>query len=82
MKANPSGGSAFDWLFLAMAHQRLGRNDEARRWLERAGAFVELLEQGEAPADGNLGRPLSWQDRLEFMIVHREAAALIAGAQN
>jgi hypothetical protein len=26
-----------DWVFLAMAHHRLGRHDEARRWLGRFG---------------------------------------------
>ena len=29
------GGDAFDWLFLAMAHQRLGDRDAARRWFEK-----------------------------------------------
>ena len=24
-----------DWVFLAMAHHRLGHHDEARRWLDR-----------------------------------------------
>jgi tetratricopeptide (TPR) repeat protein len=27
--------SEADWVFLAMAHQRLGHHDEARRWLDR-----------------------------------------------
>jgi Tetratricopeptide repeat len=27
--------SEADWVFLAMAHHRLGNHDEARRWLDR-----------------------------------------------
>jgi hypothetical protein len=32
------GGVPQDWVFLAMAHHRKGRTDEARRWLEKARA--------------------------------------------
>jgi tetratricopeptide (TPR) repeat protein len=31
-----SGGSAADWLFLAMAHWRLGHKEEARRWYDKS----------------------------------------------
>jgi tetratricopeptide (TPR) repeat protein len=31
-----SGGSAFDYIFLAMAHARLGNREEARRWFTLA----------------------------------------------
>jgi tetratricopeptide (TPR) repeat protein len=30
------GGDAFDWLFLAMAHQQLGNKDEAGKWYDKA----------------------------------------------
>jgi len=30
-----SGGDAFDWFFLAMAHWRLGAKEEAHKWLAR-----------------------------------------------
>jgi WD40 repeat protein/serine/threonine protein kinase len=33
VKARPRGGQVEDWLFLAMASKRLGRNDDAERWL-------------------------------------------------
>jgi Flp pilus assembly protein TadD len=34
------GGDASDWLFLAMAHWRLGAKDQARGWYERAAAEI------------------------------------------
>lgn len=34
-----NGGEAFDWFFLAMAHWRLGHNDEARAWYDKATAW-------------------------------------------
>jgi hypothetical protein len=30
---------ARDWAFLAMAHARMGRSDEARKWLNRFSTF-------------------------------------------
>ncbi|MGH7170929.1 MAG: redoxin family protein, partial [Gemmataceae bacterium] len=35
------GGNAFDWLFLAMAQQKLGKAPEARQWYDKATAWVE-----------------------------------------
>jgi tetratricopeptide (TPR) repeat protein len=39
------GDTYADWLFLAMAHHRLGHGDEAKQWLAKAGKDVPLLEQ-------------------------------------
>ena len=39
------GGDAFDWFFLAMAHQRLGHKDEARTWYDRADAWMDRSSQ-------------------------------------
>jgi tetratricopeptide (TPR) repeat protein len=36
IKLNDKGGSAFDFVVLAMAHYRLGQTEEARRWLDKA----------------------------------------------
>ena len=38
------GGDAGDWLFLAMAHRKLGDDDEARKQYNRA---VEWLEKNK-----------------------------------
>jgi WD40 repeat protein/tetratricopeptide (TPR) repeat protein len=61
-------GSAWDWLFLAMAHQRLGQRDEARQWLRRAA-------EGADRAAGDL----AWDRRLELQILRREAETLVNG---
>jgi WD40 repeat protein len=54
--------------FLAMAHQRLGHRDEARRWLEKLAAY-----QPKKGAD------FSWDD-VEVQILRREAESLILGS--
>jgi Tfp pilus assembly protein PilF len=36
-----NGGDGNDWFFLAMAHQQLGKPDEARRWLAQAVRWAE-----------------------------------------
>jgi WD40 repeat protein/Flp pilus assembly protein TadD len=65
-------GDAFtDWVFLAMASHRLGRAEEAKRWLSQAAAG---LERG-ARADP----PLSWSVLLQWQWLYREAAELITG---
>jgi tetratricopeptide (TPR) repeat protein/tRNA A-37 threonylcarbamoyl transferase component Bud32 len=35
------GGDPFDWLFLAMAHHKLGDRDEARKWYDRSVQWLE-----------------------------------------
>jgi serine/threonine protein kinase/Tfp pilus assembly protein PilF len=35
------GGGTVDWLFLAMAHQRLSHADEARKWYDRAVVWLD-----------------------------------------
>jgi tetratricopeptide (TPR) repeat protein len=47
-----SGGDAFDWFFLAMAHWQLGHKDEARKWYDKA---IQWMEQNK-PADEELRR--------------------------
>jgi serine/threonine protein kinase/predicted Zn-dependent protease len=36
-----SGGDSFDWFFLAMAHWQLGRKEEARKWYDKAVAWMD-----------------------------------------
>ncbi len=62
-------GTVHDILFLAMAHQRLGHGDEARKWLEKSGRAVEQAKDG------------SWDQRLEVRLLRREAEALIRPAR-
>jgi serine/threonine protein kinase len=46
------GGNVWDWLFLAMAHQRLGHAEEAGPWYDRAVQWVDKNK----PADEDLRR--------------------------
>jgi hypothetical protein len=42
------GGDAFDWLYLALAHAKLGRPDEARRWYDRAARWMDTAPPRDA----------------------------------
>jgi tetratricopeptide (TPR) repeat protein len=53
--------------FLAMAHDSLGYHGEARR----------RLEEANAQADRALGETLTWNRRLTFQLLRREAEALM-----
>jgi hypothetical protein len=72
---NPTGKSvnleALDLLFLAMACQRLGKADEAARWLDQARKHMDRrLPKG----GGDQGS--SWWDLVMAQVVRREAEAL------
>lgn len=69
-------GSAEDWLFLAMAHQRLGHAEEARRWLARAAQMIDARIPNaptEAPRGSTQGKYLN----VERDLLRREAEALL-----
>jgi tetratricopeptide (TPR) repeat protein len=67
IKLNQKGGTAADFLFLAVAHHRLGQADEARQWLDRARQELEK------------NPPVHWSVQVEFQLFRREAEALIEG---
>ena len=47
LRADPTPGKAvLNWLWLALAQQRLGKPDEARRWLDKATAWLDLYRDG------------------------------------
>jgi tetratricopeptide (TPR) repeat protein len=70
------GGDAFDWLFLAMAHHRLGHAEEARKWLDKAVASIDRTTQD--PWDGaSPGSRIYWKTRLAYRVLRREAEGLI-----
>jgi Flp pilus assembly protein TadD len=58
-----------DWLFLAMAHGRLGNVAEARQWLDKAQRW----------ADQNRTR-FNWLGRLRYQLLRREAEAIVPSA--
>jgi superkiller protein 3 len=45
LQDNPKGGNAYQWFFLAMAHWRLGEQDQARDWHNRAIAWMDANEK-------------------------------------
>jgi tetratricopeptide (TPR) repeat protein len=70
------GRAVVNWLWLALAQQRLGKSDEARRWLDRATAWLDQYRDGIPDrAEEQLGLHLhNW---LEAHVMRREAEALI-----
>jgi serine/threonine-protein kinase len=69
------GHAVLNWLWLALAHQRLGKSEEARRWLDRATEWLDQYRAGMPDrADEELG--LHLHDWLEAHVLQREAEAL------
>jgi serine/threonine protein kinase/Tfp pilus assembly protein PilF len=71
-----AGRAVLNWLWLALAHHRLGQADEARRWLGRAQAWLDQYGGGmPGGAEEELGLHLhNW---LEAHVLRREAEALL-----
>jgi len=69
-----------NWLWLALAHQRLGKSEEARRWLGKAQAWLDRYRDGMPDrADQEFGLHLhNW---LEAHVLRREAETLIQPAE-
>jgi len=65
-----------NWLWLALAQQRLGKADGARRWLNKAQTWLDHYPDGmPARAEEEFGMHLhNW---LEAHVLRREAEALI-----
>lgn len=63
----PGGGTAADFLFLALAHHQLGDADEARK----------RLEQARQAAAKN--PPVLWSERVELQLLLREVEASLPG---
>jgi tetratricopeptide (TPR) repeat protein len=70
-----NGGRILHWLFLALAHQRLGHADEARQWLGKAGSWIDKhIEKGQEVAPGVR---ISWSDRLMIQQLRQEAETVV-----
>src|SRR5262249_31302233 len=63
---------ARDWLLMAMVEQHLGRSDDAKKWLDKA----EQLHQEKSKS-----RVDSWDERLAYQTLHREAETLVKGTK-
>lgn len=64
--------TARDGLLMALAAQRLGREDEAKKWLDKA----EQIRREKSKDDKE-----SWQERLVYETLHREAEMLVKGGK-
>jgi tetratricopeptide (TPR) repeat protein len=66
---------AYNWLFLAMAYQRLGQVEEAQKWHDKASQWIDQeMQKSKEPAAANL---LSWNRRLTLQLLRREAGELL-----
>ncbi len=80
LRAEPKlGRTVLNWLWLALANQHLGKPEEARRWLDKATAWLDQCRDGiPARAEEELGLDLhNW---LEAQVLRREAEAMIRPA--
>jgi serine/threonine protein kinase/tetratricopeptide (TPR) repeat protein len=77
MKADPKwGGNILNWLVLALAHERLGRADEARKWIDKASSWRDKAALGPGKGEGVCPPDLLLSDWLEFQVLYPEAAAI------
>ena len=79
VRRNGQGGNAFDWLFLAMAHNRLGQAKDAGEALAKARDWIAHGDE-RAFLDPYVNSPLPWFTRLELELLLREAEGLISPA--
>jgi tetratricopeptide (TPR) repeat protein len=70
-------GGASAWLFLAMAHHRLGHAGEAAKWLGKAVRWIDSETQKDR--NGLAAAALPWDQRLELKLLRSEAEALLHG---
>jgi serine/threonine-protein kinase len=81
LKADATPGKAvLNWLWLALAQERLGKSKQARLWLDKATAWLDQYRDGlPARAEDELGLHLhNW---LEAHVLRREAEALFRSAE-
>lgn len=66
---------AWDWLFLAMSHQKLGQTDEARKALAKAVDWIEQTNRRQG--GGSTTTWIGWYEPLEVEQILKEAKQLI-----
>jgi tetratricopeptide (TPR) repeat protein len=77
LRAEPlSGRAVLNWLWLALAHQRLGKAAEAQRWLGRAQKWLDAYRD-RIPDRANEEMGLHLHNWLEAHILRREAERLL-----
>src|SRR5207245_1491470 len=82
IKVHGKGGTAADWLFLAMAHHQLGHAEEAKKWLAKAQQWIDQAAQEKPRGEAILlAVTPSWAERLELKLIRAEAEALLKEGQ-
>jgi hypothetical protein len=77
LKANSHPGAAVvNWVWLASANQRLGKTEEARRWLNKSQAWLDQYHQ-DLPPDAEQRLGLHLHNWLEANVLRREAEAMV-----
>jgi serine/threonine protein kinase/Flp pilus assembly protein TadD len=76
MKGNWRAHAA-NWLVLAMAHQRLGHAEEARKWFDKAVQWLDKTDPGPFSNTAVALQSLHQHDSLACMVLRREAEALL-----
>jgi tetratricopeptide (TPR) repeat protein len=77
IRTEPRNGRAvLNWLWLALSHHRLGKADEARRWLGKAQAWLDAYRDG-MPNRANEEMGLHLHNWLEAHVLRREAERLL-----
>jgi WD40 repeat protein/serine/threonine protein kinase/tetratricopeptide (TPR) repeat protein len=74
-KANPDS-NFYAWLFLAMAHHRLGHADQARQWLEKTVRWIDQAKGGK-PQNATFEGALQWHQWVELELLRHEAELLL-----
>jgi tetratricopeptide (TPR) repeat protein len=70
------GSAMLNWLWLALAKQRLGQTEEARRWLDRAAKYMDQYE-ARMPTEAEHTLGLHIHNWLEAHVLRREAEACL-----
>ena len=71
------GRAVVNWVWLALAEQRLGKTEEARRWLEKAQNWLDQFRDG-VPANAETEYGLHLHNWLEATVLRRQAEALLS----
>jgi tetratricopeptide (TPR) repeat protein len=66
---------AWDWLFLAMAHQKLGHGEQAQRSFRNAVEWIERANRTQLPGSNTIW--IGWYESLEVAQLRKEAGELM-----
>ena len=75
--AQANSSAAYTWYFLAMTHYRLGHEEEARKWYDKAAAWTSSVLAPES--EGSTPKPsVTWNRRLTLELLNNEVSGQLA----